>query len=316
MLFRTAVLAALLSTLPLALLAQAPAPGATLPAQKLGPEDLISVQVYNFPELSRTVRVAADGAIQLPLLKTPIPVAGKLPIELESLIADTLRDSDLVVNPSITVTVIEYAGRPISVVGAVKTPITFQAIGRVTLVDAIIRAGGLTPEAGPEILINRRSPSDPEGAPTFTRHVSARALLSSNDNEGNILLTGNEEIRIPPAGRFYVLGDVKSPGSFLVTDLNDTTILKAISLSGGLGTYYSAEAYIVRRDEPTGVKHQIPIALKAILARKAPDFPLMADDVLFIPDDTKRRQTAMVLDRIATFAAAIGSGVIIFAAAP
>jgi protein involved in polysaccharide export with SLBB domain len=99
-----------------------------------------------------------------------------------------------------------------------------------------------------------------------------------------------------------------------VQDLNDTTILKAISLSGGLGTYYSAQAYIVRRDEPTGTKHQIPIALKAILERKAPDFPLIADDILFIPDDTKRRQTAVVLDRLVTFGAAIGSGLIIFTA--
>lgn len=315
MLFRTAVFAALLSTLPHALLAQAPAQQATsLPAQRLGPEDLISVQVYNFPELSRTVRVAADGTIQLPLLKTPIPVAGKLPYELEPFIADALRTNDLVVNPTIAITVVEYAGRPISVVGAVKTPVTFQAIGRVTLVDAIIRAGGLSPDAGPEILINRHSPSDPADKPSFTRHVSARALLSSNDNEGNILLTGNEEVRVPPAGKFYVLGDVKSPGSFPVQDLNDTTVLKAISLSGGLGTYYSAQAYVVRRDEPTGTKHQISIALKAILDRKAPDFPLMADDILYIPDDTKRRQTAVVLDRLVTFGAAIGSGLIIFTA--
>src|SRR5450432_172606 len=122
MLFRTAVLAALLSTLPNAILAQAPSQGAGLPAQKLGPEDLISVQVYNFPELSRTVRVAADGSIQLPLLKTAIPVAGKFPYELEPLVADVLRNNDLVVNPTITITVVEYAGRPISVVGAVRTP--------------------------------------------------------------------------------------------------------------------------------------------------------------------------------------------------
>ncbi len=291
-----------------------PPPSASLPAQRLGPEDLINVQVYNFPELSRTVRIAEDGTIHLPLLKVAIPAAGKLPYEMEPVIAEALRSNDLVVNPAITVTVVEYAGRPISVVGAVKNPVTFQAIGRVTLVDAIIRAGGLTQDAGPEILVNRRSPSDPQNAKGFTQHVSARALLSSDENEANILLTGNEEIRVPVAGRFFVVGDVKSPGSFPLQDLNDTTVLKAISLSGGLGTYYGAEAYIVRRDEPSNTKHRIPIQLKAILERKAPDFPLLPDDILFITDDTKRRQTAAVLDRLATFGAAIGSGLIIYTA--
>lgn len=314
MLFRTAILATLLSTALHALLAQAPPSGPSgpsFPAQKLGPEDLISVQVYNFPELSRIARVAADGTVQLPLLKTPVPVAGKLPVELEPLIANALRTNDLVVAPTVTVTVVEYAGRPISVIGAVRTPVTFQAIGRVTLIDAIIRAGGLSPDAGPEILVNRRSAADPE-APGLTRHVSARLLLSSDSNEGNLLLTGNEEVRVPSAAKFYVVGDVKSPGAFPVQDLSDTTVLKALSLSGGLGSYYSAKAYIVRRDEPTGTKHQIPIELKAILERKAADFPMMADDILYIPDDTKRRQTAVVLDRLVTFGAAIGSGLIIF----
>ena len=316
--FRTAVFAALFCSLSFALVAQPVPPavptvnGSSLPAQRLGPEDLIGVQVYNFPELSRTVRISGNGTIQLPLLKTPIPVAGKLPVELEPLIAETLRSNDLVVNPTVTVTVIEYAGRPISVVGAVKSPITFQAVGRVTLVDAIIRAGGLSPEAGPEILVNKRAPSDPEGAPTYTRHILARTLLSSETNEGNIVLTGNEEIRVPPAGRVYVVGDVKSPGSFAVQDLNDTTVLKALSLSGGLGTYYSATAYIVRRDEVTGAKKNITIELKAILERKVADFPLLPDDILFIPDDTKRRQTATVLDRLATVGAGIGSGLAIY----
>ncbi len=311
--FRTAVFAALLSVTPCVLMAQqAVTVGTAMPAQRLGPEDLISVQVYNFPELSRTVRVSADGKIRLPLLNTPLPAAGKLPVELEPEIADALRTNDLVVNPTITVTVVEYSGRPISVVGAVKNPVTFQAIGRVTLVDAIIRAGGLANDAGPEILVNKRPSGDAENAPVVTRHILARTLLSSETNEGNIVLTGNEEIRVPPAGRVYVVGDVKSPGSFPVQDLSDTTVLKALSLSGGLGTYYSPVAYIVRRDDVTGGKKNITVELKAILERRSADFPLLPDDILFIPDDTKRRQTATVLDRLATVGAGIGSGLAIY----
>ena len=180
------------------------------------------------------------------------------------------------------------------------------------MVDALIRAGGLAADAGPEILVNKRSPSDPENAPVSTRHILARTLLSSETNEGNIVLTGNEEIRVPVAGRVYVVGDVKTPGSFPVQDLSDTTVLKALALTGGLGTYFSPEAYIVRRDEVSGAKRNIAIELKAILERKVADFPLLPDDILFIPDDTRRRQTATVLERLATVAAGIGSGLIIY----
>ena len=315
MLSRSAAMAAFLLMAHFALMGQTAQPqapqGAGLPSQRLGPDDLISIQVFNFPEFSRTVRVAKDGTIQLPLVKTPITAVSKFPIEIESAVADALRSQDLVVNPTVTVTVIEYSSRPISVLGAVKTPVTFQAIGRVTLMDAIIRAGGVQPEAGPEILVTRRTPEMDEKAPGFTQHISVRTLMSSENNEANILLTGHEEIRVPVAGRVYVLGDVKVPGSYPVQDLSDTTVLKALSLSGGVGGSASKEAYIIRRDEISGTKQQIPIELRALLDRRVPDYPLLPDDILYVPDNRKRRETLVILDRLATFGAAIGSGLVI-----
>jgi polysaccharide biosynthesis/export protein len=312
-----AILFAITTLIPFTAIAQQAA--TSLPSQKLGPDDLLSIQVYNFPEFTRIVRVSAAGTIQIPLLKKPIEVAGKLPFDIENDITEALRSNELVVNPAVTVAVVEYASRPISVVGAVKNPVTFQAIGRVTLVDAIIRAGGLAPEAGPEILVNKRpstaGAANGDSKPmVFTQHISAHALLTEDSNESNIILTGGEEIRVPPAGKIYVVGNVKAPGAFPVTDNSDTTVMKALSLSGGVGSYYSAQAYIIRRDEPTGTKHKIPIELKQILAQKAPDYPLLADDILFIPDDSKRRQTAVIMERLFTFGAAIGAGLIIYTA--
>ena len=56
-------------------------------------------------------------------------------------------------DPFVNVTVAEYNSRPISVMGAVRKPITFQAVGQVTLLDALARAEGLAQDAGTEILI-------------------------------------------------------------------------------------------------------------------------------------------------------------------
>lgn len=287
------------------------AAGNSLPVQKLGPDDLIQIQVYGFPEFSRGARVSAAGTIQLPLVKQPIQVAGKVPSEIETEIAETLRASELVVNPAVTVSILEYGSHPVTVAGAVKNPVMFQAIGRVTLIDAITKAGGLAIDAGPEILLNRRTV---EGKPNLTQHINARILFSEDGAESNILLTGGEEIRVPPAGKVYVLGDVKGSGAFPVTDNSDTTVLKVLSMAGGVGAYSSSEAYIIRRDTVTGTKQRIAIDLKGILKQKVADYPLLADDIFFVPDDTKRRQTNLILDRLSTYGAAIATGLIIYTA--
>ena len=58
-----------------------------LPTQPVGPDDLLALSVYDSPELTRTVRVDADGNIRLPMLKDPIPVRGMVPSQVESTIA-------------------------------------------------------------------------------------------------------------------------------------------------------------------------------------------------------------------------------------
>ncbi len=308
--FRSAAMAALFLCASVAAFGQTS--NAVLPSQPIGPGDLVQIQVLNFPEFTRAVRVSSEGTVTLPYVRQPIPVLGKLPIEVEGLIRDTLRTEELAVNPSVSVAVAEYSSRPISVIGAVKNPIIFQAIGLVTLSDAIIRAGGFLPEAGPELLLTRTPPDGPRSP---TQHILVRDLLQAEHNEANVVLTGHEEIRVPPAGKMYVFGDVKAPGVFPVLDQTDTTVMKALSLSGGLSSFHTKEAYVIRKDEISGTKHSIQINLHAILHQQAADFPLISDDILFVPDDRKRRDTLLILDRLLTFGASVASGILIYNAA-
>jgi len=122
--------------------------GSNLPIQRIGPNDLVAVSVYDGPEFTRTVRVAAEGFIRLPMVAQHIRAAGLMPAELEDAIATALMKEGLIVNPFVTVTVAEYTSRPIAVMGAVRNPLTFQAVGPVTLLDALARAEGLSLEAG------------------------------------------------------------------------------------------------------------------------------------------------------------------------
>lgn len=268
-----------------------------LPAQRIGPSDLVAVSVYDAPELTRTIRVDTDGFIRMPMLAEPIKAAGLMPVELERAIVKALQAEQLIVDPFVTVTVAEYQSRPISVAGAVKDPIRFQAIGKVTLLDAITRAGGLSPEAGPEILVSRVEAGSQSA--TLVQRIPVRGLFEAADPELNIPLNGGEEIRVPESGKVYVVGNVKKPGAFPVQDATQTSVLKVLALAEGLDAYASKEAYIYRREAgPGGRKSEIPIELSKIMQRKAPDAPLYANDILYVPDNTGRRAAFTALEKI------------------
>ena len=282
---------------------------ANLPAQRIGANDLVAVSVYDVPELTRTVRVGADGLVRLPMLKQRIKAEGLMPGELETAIASALVAEQLIVDPFVTVTIAEYNSRPISVAGAVKQPLTFQASGPVTLLEALTRAGGLAPEAGSEILVSRAQ-SSPDGSVTaLVQRILVKGLIDAADPTLNISLIGGEEIRVPEAGRVYVIGNVKKPGAFAVQDGVESTVLKMLALSEGLMPYASKDAYIYRR-EANGSKNEIQIPLGKIMERKAPDAPLLANDILYVPDNKGRRMTLGALEKVMAFGAGAGTALI------
>lgn len=286
--------------------------GANLPAQRIGPNDLIAVSVYDAPEFTRTVRVGADGLIRLPMLKQQIRAESLLPAELETAIAAALQNEQLLVDPVVTVTVAEYHSRPISVAGAVRNPVTFQAAGPVTLLEALTRAGGLSPDAGPEILVTRTE-LDREGNPSpVVQRIPVKALIDSANPEVNLRLSGGEEIRVPEVGRIYVVGTVRKPGAYPVPNETEATVLQLLALAEGLAPFASKQAYIYRPDPVTGERHEMQIELKQIMARKAADVPLQPSDILYIPDSSGRRLTVTALERIASFGTATASGVLIW----
>ena len=127
------------------------------------------------------------------------------------------------------------------------------------------------------------------------------------DPELNIKLEGGEQIRVPEAGRVYVVGNVKKPGAFPLHDSSESSVLQALALSEGLDKFATKEAYIYRREAGSTAKNEIPIELSKIMARKAPDVPLLPNDILYIPDSTGKRNLATVMDRVVGIGGALGA---------
>jgi polysaccharide export outer membrane protein len=228
-----------------------------------------------------------------------------MPKEVEEALAGAIEASKLFVNPYVSVTVIEYQSKPISVAGAVRRPTAFQAVAEITLLDAIARADGLTPEAGDEVLVSRV-----ERDPALVRRIPIKALIDAADPAANLKLTGGEEIRVPEAGRFFVVGNVRRPGSFVIRDSSGMTLFKALALAEGLAPFAGRQAFLLRRDSTTGATSEIAVDLKKILNRKADDVKLAVNDVLYIPDNSGRRIGLAVLEKALLFGSGASSALI------
>jgi polysaccharide export outer membrane protein len=263
-----------------------------LPVQQIGKEDLLNIQVYDSPELTRSVRVLYDGTIRLPMLKQTLRVEGVFPADVEVLIADELKREQLLIDPFVTVTIGEYHSRQIGVGGAVKNPTVFQAIGTVNLLDAIARSGGFTDQAGGDIIITRQNGDT--GMQSVQR-IPIKPLIEGVDAQLNVKLVGGEQIRVPNVGTVVVTGNVKESGIFPVQDGGTTTVMTAIAQAKGLGDYAPKMVYVYRNDAQ-GVRHEIEVDLAAIKKRQQADVILQAKDVLYVPDNHRAKLTDQMIN--------------------
>ncbi len=261
----------------------------------IGSGDLLGVEVFDVPELSRDVRVNETGYISLPLMPSKVRAAGLTSFQLQDKLAELLQTNGLVSTPQVTVSVKEQHSQPITVIGSVKSPMVVQALHATTLLQVLSQAGGISDDAGSSVIITRNAsnvpesvdpgePSPPTATQTFT--VSLSDLLESGDSRFNIPLVGGDVVSVPRAGIIYVVGAVNRPGGYLLqNDLDRMTLLKMLSLAGGMtSTAKTKKAVILRKNLDTGNRDQVPVDLGKVMQLKTQDVILQANDILFVPD--------------------------------
>ena len=137
-----------------------------------------------------------------------------------------------------------------------------------------------------------------------------RGLFDAVDPSLNVNLHGGEVVRVPEAGRIYVVGNVKSPGAYTIKDGSESSVLKILALTQGLDRYSQHTAYVYRTEGGSGGKNVIPIPLKKIMDRKSPDVPLMANDILYIPEASGRKTAIRTLAVAGTIGIGIGTALL------
>src|SRR5262249_51821234 len=205
-----------------------------------------------------------------------IQVQGKTVAEIDKQLTQIL-GKDYLVDPQVSVDVREYQSRWVTVIGEVRNPGRFVLKRDMRLIDVLAEAGGATKEAGTEILITRRADS----GETRQIAVNRERLLSSNNQDANLPLSHMDIVTVGEKKIFYIRGEVTRPGSYFLE--NELTLLKAISVAGGLTPFANRKEVQLIRSASDGVANDKKVNnLKAIEQGKANDIPLLPNDVIIV----------------------------------
>ena len=287
----------------------------------IGPGDLLSILVYDAPDLSRDVRVSATGFILVPLLPEALHADGLTAEELAATLAREYQQRQILLNPQITILVKEFKSRPVAILGAVRRPQMYPVIGPTNLLQVLSAAEGLDDDAGNLIYVTRgASPKELPAAPGQVKEpkvpgprtlvVNVRDLMEMRDPAANIPVYAGDMITVPRAGIIYVVGAVHKPGGFMLKDRHEQlTVLQAIALAENMtGTARPGDSLIIRRPPGADKEEAIQVDVSKIMARQAPDRILQENDILFVPDSPLKKG----LRRAAEAAIQITTGLVIW----
>jgi len=160
------------------------------PAYKIGPQDLLKIDVWKEDQLTRTVPVRPDGKITLPLLND-VQAAGLTPMELASVISEQLKK--YINNPQVTVSVTEINSRRVYVTGEVSKAGAYALLPRMTVLQALSSSGGFTQFARVKNIYVLRTENGKQVKMPFNYKEAVRGI----NPEQNIELLPGDVIVVP-----------------------------------------------------------------------------------------------------------------------
>ena len=283
----------------------AEAPASALHAQygavRIMPGDIIAIMTYGAPELTTSstttvdspgltsandvngIKVGAQGEIVLPYLGV-VKVVGMTPEEASLFLERELKAKGILVDPQVTVSLVDSPTRVITVVGEVQKPAPVPAFGQLRLLDVISACGGFTPLASHDITVRRLGDPNP-----------ITVILGSdpkNTDEANIPLMAGDTVIVPKVGNVFVIGQVKTPSAIPLSSNTPVTVMRAIAMAGGLNYGAAMSKVVIIRRAPNDEHIEIQLDLKKVMDGKERDVALNSDDVLLVPANGFKRGMA------------------------
>ena len=273
----------------------------TVSGYVLGPDDQIVIRVIDAPDISdKPVLIGTNGDITLPMIGRV--KAGGLTVEqLETELNTRLKE--FIQEPQASVTVTEFGSQPVSIFGAVEKPGVVQLRGQQTLYQVLSMAGGPREDAGSILTVTRPRQNgdiplpgaklDPTGQ-FSSAELNVQEILEGKNPSANIEIKPNDIISVSEgsSNMIYVVGDVGHGGGFTLGGARNVSVLRALSLAGGLGRTAKADKARVLRQMPGEPKPiEIAVNIPRMLSGKAEDVALVPDDVLVVPTSSRKAFT-------------------------
>lgn len=245
----------------------------------LAPGFLLDLNIYNVPEMSSQLRIDSRGFATVPLIG-PVHLEGDTVPEAQGAIAAMLVDKEILKDPQVSLNILEFSSRNISVLGEVQMPGRIELLAPEPLDKVLALAGGETIEAGNDIEIEHPSSN---GA-LSSRHVEYAQGKDSASLRDTMVEPG-DTVLVHRAGIIYVIGAVNRPGGYLMVNGGSLSVVEAVALAGGITLQASAKWAVVVRKEGDGVK-QFKVPLSHMETGNAAPVQLQLNDALYIPIST------------------------------
>ena len=204
----------------------------------LGPEDVVEVELLGQGDFHVRAPIGTDGSILVPYLGK-VTAADKTCGQLSAEIAQALEAGGFYAHPVLSVQIVSYASRYVTVLGEVGAPGLVPIDRAYHLSDILARVGGLK-EGAADYLAVRAA----DGA----EHRYLVSALATGGVSDDPLVAPGDKIFSPKAALFYVSGQVKAPGAYPMAD--GMTVRMAIGRGGGLSDLGTDRAVTVR--DPAG----------------------------------------------------------------
>jgi polysaccharide biosynthesis/export protein len=227
----------------------------------IGPQDVLTIQVFDQADLGGKYSVEADGTFSFPLIGR-VRAGGLTLRAFEGELRAKLADGYFR-NPQVSVAIEHYRSQRVFVMGEVRQPGPVALTGGMTLIEALARAGSTTVTASGEVAIVRARagvqgpllPDQDAGAHVFRANIRD---LEAGALSQNLELRDGDTIFVPRAETVYVFGHVRTPGAYGIQA--DTTVLQALSLAGGVTEHGAMNRVRVVRIEK-GAKKELRVKL-------------------------------------------------------
>jgi polysaccharide export outer membrane protein len=266
---------------------------------RIGPADVLLIEVAGEPDLKRKVKVTEQGTIRLPYIGHDLRLGGLT----ETQAAEMLNQEFLAIlkAPQVTVFIEEYNAHAAAIAGAVREPKRVPLTREMRLYDLIALAGGLTEKASDVVfLIHTRS--DKNDIET----IDLKALM--RQPELNRVIRDGDLVSVPENGLFYVTGNVNKPGSFALKER--TTLTQALALAGGLMPDSKRREIKLVRGKDGQTTEQV-VNLDAIEKDTSKDVLLQTYDVVLVPEATGKKQVKSLVQAFTGgIANALGWGIL------